>query len=185
MKKVELSVDELNMLQAYRDAQAKLKATANASGNNGSNHDLGTSVADKPRRKYMMQLVYRVIKKARQLFAKQLKKDTQAKIECLEAALASCQDLYPDPLRFELDFRAERERLTDSKRFCDACEALKLVPEEVADHVVFEGKGTLEKVLKEGLQVLGENVHMFNKPIWSDSESLYADAHQAEEGADE
>ena len=109
MKKVDLSIDELNMLQAYREAQAKMKATANASGNNGSNHDLGTSVADKPRRKYMMQLVYRVIKKARQLFAKQLKKDTQAKIECLEAALASCQDLYPDLLRFELDFRAERE----------------------------------------------------------------------------
>ena len=69
-----------------------------------------------------------------------------------------------------MDFRQERERLVDSKRFCETCMALRLAHNDVADHVVFEGKGVVEKVLKEGLQIVGEKVHMFNDPLWKDTE---------------
>lgn len=52
------------------------------------------------------------------------------------------------------------------------------MPENVADHTVFEGKAVVEKVLKEGLQILGDKVQMFNCPLWKDSENLF----KAQEG---
>lgn len=67
---------------------------------------------------YKPQPVYSVIRKARTLQSKQLVKSGESKAACLEAVVAKCDNIYPDKLRFELDFRAERERLTDSKRFC-------------------------------------------------------------------
>lgn len=125
-------------------------------------------------RVYKPQPVYRVIKKARTLQLKQLVQSGESKAACLKAVVAKCDDIYPDKLRFDMDFRAERERLTDSKRFCRECEAKGLVPENVADHTVFEGKAVVEKVLKEGIQFLGENVKMFNCPLWKDSENLFS-----------
>lgn len=128
----------------------------------------------KNHRVYKPQPVYRVIKKARTLQLKQLIQSGESKAACLEAVVAKCDDIYPDKLRFEMDFRAERERLTDSKRFCRECEAKGLVPENVADHTVFEGKTVVEKVLKEGLQVLGDKAQMFNCPLWKDSKNLFS-----------
>ena len=189
MKKISLNVDELNMILAYRNSQAQ-KGAENAISNNSANQAIEQpkqGAEEKPRRKYQMQPVYRVIKKARRWFLKQLKKDTQAKVDCLKAALADSVEIYPDALRFDVDYRTERERLTDSKRFCDTCKALGLVPAYVADHIVFEGKGTLEKVLKDGLQVLGDNVKMFNAQIWEDRENLFQNAtnHQVETKSEE
>lgn len=126
------------------------------------------------KRVYKPQPVYRVIKKARTLQLKQLVQSGESKAACLNAVVAKCDDIYPDKLRFDIDFRAERERLTDSKRFCRECESRGLVPENVADHTVFEGKAVVEKVLKDGLQVLGEKVQMFNCPLWKDSENLFS-----------
>ena len=164
------------MIQAFR-AQAQQKGAADASGNNGSNQEATPSVAvvinDMPKRKYRVQPQYKVLRKAKRLYYNQVDKSVANKARCIEIALASYDDIYPDTLRFEMDFRAERERLTDSSRFCKACEALGLVSANVADHVVFEGKGIVEKVLKEGLQVVGEKVHMFNAPLWKDSQKLY------------
>ena len=108
------------------------------------------------------------------LFLKQLRPDIQAKKACIERALTESTKLYEDKLRFYMDFKAERERLLDSKKFNDACVALRLDATAVADNIVFEGKTVLERVLKEGLQVVGEKVHMFNGTLWEDSEKLYA-----------
>ena len=168
MKKVDLSQEELNMIQALRNTQAQ-QGAANANSNNGSNEN----AEEKPKRRYKVQPVYKVLGKARRLFYNQVDKDADKKAKCIETALSSFDNLYPDALRFELDFRAERERLTDSKKFCDACEDLRLKPANVADHIVFEGKAVLEKVLKEGIQVVGEKVHMFHAPLWKDSQNLY------------
>ena len=130
---------------------------------------------DKPKRVYRPQPVYQVLRKARLLFRRQLEQSSETKAKCIDAALAASPDLYPDKLRFELDFRAERERLTDSKRFCSECEALKKVPEYVADHAVFEGRAMVEKTLRLGVRVsLGEFIHMYVKPLWKDSQKLYS-----------
>jgi hypothetical protein len=116
-----------------------------------------------------------VISKGRVNFGRQLTKDGNVKKACLDAALSAKSQLYPDTERFWLEFRAERDHLTDSKRFCSDCKALGLIPEYVADHVVFEGKSTVAKVLADGLShTLGEKVRMFNGPLWEDTYSLYA-----------
>ena len=145
---------------------------------------------DKPKRVYRPQPVYQVLRKARLLFRRQVEQNSETKAKCIDAALAASPDLYPDKLRFELDFRAERERLTDSKRFCSECEALKKVPENVADNAVFEGKGMVDKTLKLGVRVaLGEFIHMYVKPLWKDSQKLYeknaSEQEEAKEGGDE
>lgn len=146
------------------------ETAANANSVNG---DVTTKQGETKKRSYKPQPVYLILRKSRQLFKWQLKKDGQSKIDCIKAALAANPSVYSDALRFELDFRAERDCLTDSKRFCIACENLGQVPQNVADHVVFEGKSVVNKVLKEGLQVLGENVRMFNESLWADSQKLY------------
>ncbi len=137
------------------------------------NNEKKVSAASKTRKSNHIQPVYHVLKGARKLFNNQLDKDSMMKKRCIEVALQSNSKLYSDPLRFDLDFRAERERLLDSKRFEEACIAINLKPEDVADHVLFEGKAILEKVLREGLQVIGEKARMFKAPLWEDKQSLY------------
>ena len=174
MKKIFVNADELNMIQTLRNVQAQNQGTANASGNNGSNN----IVEEKPKRKYSPQPLFVVLRKARRLFYSQVDKNVANKQTCIKVATESYDNLYPDTLRFELDFRQERDRLVDSTKFCNACHALELNPEYVADHIVFEGKSLVNKVLKEGLQVVGEKVHMFNAPLWKDTVSLYGEAKE-------
>ena len=141
--------------------------------NSSSNFGEATSKGVIKKRSYKPQPVYRVLRNARKKFNQQLDKDSKMKIRCMETALAESSDLYPDKLRFELDFKAERDRLTDSIKFNNACKAKGKVPEYVADHTVYEGKAMMEKVLREGIQILGERINMFNEALWSDSQELY------------
>jgi len=172
MSKIEVSAVELNMIEAYR-SMAQNSGAANASGNNGSN---------KTKRAYNLPRVYKVLGRARRLYQSQVKTDADSKTLCIEAALESYSEIYPDPLLFEQDFQNERERLTDSKRFCRECEALGKDANTIADNIVFDGKMLLEKVLKEGLQCLGENIDKFTTPIWDELEDLPAE-YVNEEGA--
>ena len=189
MSTIDLTADELNMIQTLRNQKAQNQGADSTHSNEGGNSN-SKPRGEKPKRTYRMQPVYKVLGKAKRLFLKQVSKDIKAKAACMQTALDSYDNLYPDKLRFELDFRAERERLTDSNRFCRSCEQLGLNPIYVADNVLFEGKTVLGKVLKDGLQVVGENVHMFNAPLWKDSQNLYKEqvAEQDEtkkEGGDE
>lgn len=129
------------------------------------------------RKAYRMQPVYAVCKTAKGIFMRQLVQNTETKKGSIKVALNHSYKEYPDALRFHLDFKAERDRLTDSKRFCNACAARGLNPEFVADHIVLEGKGILEAVLKEGIQIFGEQVMMFREPLFEDTEGLYSSAN--------
>ena len=171
MSKITLSADELNMIQTLRNAQA---LTGNTTANDGAS---STSSS----RTHKVQPVYQVITRGRHAFESQLVKDGNTKRTCLKVALIKSSALYPDPLRFSLDFHTERERLVDSKSFCDACRTLNLVPEYVADHVVFEGKSKMNTVLRDGLQALGDRVRMFNTPLWEDDEKLFLPAAEVKE----
>ena len=172
MPKIKLSAEELDMIQKLRkEKKQKDHSAVNANSDNNSNAIKVEIV--KPKRTYTPQPVYVVIRSGRKTYLKQVDKRVDNKIKSLEGALGEHVDLYPDKLRFEMDFKTERDRLTDSIRFNDSCKALGLVPEYVADHVVFEGKRVVERVLKEGLQVVGEKVHMFNAPLWKDTQGLY------------
>ena len=168
------------MIQALRDKKAQDKGAETTHSNEGANKTENQDGETK-RRRYTPQPVYQVVTRARRSFNKQLKKDGAVKYDCLMLAVDQMPEVYPDKLRFELDFRAERDRLTDSKRFCKECKDLGLDATYVADHVVFEGKGVLNKVLKDGLTTtMGEDGRMFKTPLWKDTQDLYSEevAHE-------
>ena len=171
MKKITVNAEELNMIQALRSQKAQREGAANTNSNDGANNQ--KVAEDKPKRKYAPHPLFVVLRKARKIFCTQVKKDVESKKECIQIALGSFDDLYPDRLRFELDFRAERDRLTDSKKFCDACQAIGMDPKCVADHTVFEGRSLVEAVLRYGIQTLGERIRMFSEPLWEDTMNLY------------
>lgn len=123
-----------------------------------------------PKRKNKVQPVYAVLTKARKQYAQQVDKKVGNKIKCIEANIAPH---YADPLRFWLDFKTEAYVLLDSKRFCSDCDKKKANPEYVAEHLVFEGKKVVAKVLKEGVVNYGENIVKFNAPLFIDNENLY------------
>ena len=134
---------------------------------------------EKPR--YKVQPVYQVVKAARALFYSQLTKDGEVKKKSLEFALAKNGKIYPDQERFWIDYRAERELLVDSKRFCTDCSSVGLPPETVADHVVFEGKSIVNAALRNGvLTILGDKVRMFKTPLWEDNSNLFSSKDKKE-----
>lgn len=131
--------------------------------------------------------IYQIVRSAMAQFKRQITQDTECKKKCLVAAVARMNQLYPDALRFWADFRVERERLLDSQRFNKECKNRGLEPKNVADHVVCEGKAMVNKVLLNGLQLLGERVQMYHSPLWEDTFSLYANAEtkSSKEDSDE
>ena len=120
MRKIKVSEEELNMIQAFRSSKPQTQGTADASGNNGSTPMttpvVGTGL-EPPKRTYKIQPLSKVLRKAKRLYYSQVDKSVENKIKCIETALASYNNLSPDALRFEMDFRQERDRLVDSTRF--------------------------------------------------------------------
>ena len=125
--------------------------------------------------------VYQIIRSAMAQFKRQITQDTECKKKCLVAAVTRMSHLYPDALRFWADFRVERDKLLDSNRFCKECKSRSLKPENVADHVLCEGKAMLNDVLLHGILPLGERVQMYKDPLWEDTFSLYATPNSANE----
>lgn len=115
--------------------------------------------------------VYLVLNSARAQFKKQVEHNTETKRKCIENNISK---YYADPLRFWLDFKNETKVLLDSMEFNGYCNEIGLNPEDVAQHVVFEGKTIRNMVRDNGPKsVLGEQVMMFNAPLYVDAEGLY------------
>ena len=112
-----------------------------------------------------------VLKSARAQFKKQVDHNTETKRKCIEENISR---YYADPLRFWLDFKNETKVLIDSIEFNRYCKEIGLNPEYVAEHVVYEGKKVRDNVRDNGPKsVLGEQVMMFNAPLYVDAEGLY------------
>ena len=111
-----------------------------------------------------------VLKSARAQFKKQVEHNTETKRKCIENNISR---YYADPLRFWLDFKNETKVLLDSISFRNTCSNLGLVPENVAEHIVFEGKNLRNDVRDYGLDIIGEQVMKFNAPLFIDTEELY------------
>lgn len=115
--------------------------------------------------------VYSVLSSARTQFKKQVEHNTETKRKCIENNISK---YYADPLRFWLDFKNKVKVLLDSMEFNGYCKEIGLNPEDVAQHVVFEGKTIIDEVRDNGPKsVLGEQVMMFNAPLYVDAEGLY------------
>ena len=140
-----------------------------------SGSTLSTENNGEKKRNHKVNPLYSWMRKAKALQFRQLVQSGETKKACLDAVLKREAALFPDPLRASLAFKAERDMLLDSKRFCAECESVGREPKEVADHTIFEGKKVVKDVLQYGpLHVLGERIHMFNCPLWEDTEKLYS-----------
>ena len=168
-----------NLEKAQESNVNGVNNNANAEAPSQSNNN--ETRAKRSGRKYRPQPVYQVVRMAHRLFDSQLVKSDETKTLCMEEALVKATNLYPDKLRFALDFKAERDRLLDSIRFTKSCEKIGLQPEYVADHIVFEGKATLTRVQQEGIESLGQMVMMFRKPLFRDEYGLYSSNKSNEE----
>ena len=98
---------------------------------------------------------------------------TEIKRASLNIAVCLSKKYYPDRFRFWQDLLDEANILLDSRRFNTSCEEMKLDPQAVAEHLVVEGKATVNRVLKYGLENYGEKAKMFHERLYVDTRKLY------------
>lgn len=92
-----------------------------------------------------------VIRKANNLYSKQVNKNTAVKQACIMACILP---LYPDLNHFWMEYQYMVDRILDSRRFEKICNESGLNPQIIAQHLVFEGKAMVEQVLAEGFAPL-------------------------------
>ena len=103
----------------------------------------------------------------------ELEQNTETKRLALNIAVGMSRDIYPDRFRLWQDIRDQANIVLDSKRFEKECKEWGLDPHAVAEHLVVEGKSTLNFVLKNGLKAYGEKARMFKDPLYVDTRGLY------------
>lgn len=88
---------------------------------------------------------------------------TDTKQMCLQEA---AERAYGDPKRAKYDILNESRKLTNLKDFEAYCNGKKVEPANVAQHVVFEGKTIMRRVMEHGVEsVLGTKIEMFREPL--------------------
>lgn len=110
--------------------------------------------------------VFSVMFKAGKEFNRQMVafQTLETKIECIKQEAIK---LYDDPTRVWYDILTEAKRLTNSAEFNDYCKSFNLIPSNVAQHIVFEGKMVIKDILLSSVKdVMGERVRMFVKPLY-------------------
>lgn len=122
--------------------------------NNGN--DKGTPT---PKKRRHVAPMWRILGKARKVFDAQLLKTNEVKRTCIATFMnAEVQD----SAKFWGDFIEQVEKLMDSRKYLRDCKVLGYEPENVAEHIVFLGSATINKVLKNGLkETLGNDLHLY------------------------
>lgn len=90
--------------------------------------------------------------KASNLYKNQLSRTIEIKRLSLETAIAKLGTTDYSKDKFLAEFRQNLELLLDSRKFERECEKFGLNPFAVATHVVFDGSGKIDAVLKNGLE---------------------------------
>lgn len=104
--------------------------------------------------------------------------NTETKRMCLHEA---ANRTYGDPKRVNYDIKNEARRLTNLVDFGKYCEKNGLNKAKVAEHVVFEGKTVVRRVMEYGVEsVLGTKIQMFAEPLIEDKPK--ADGLSTEDG---
>ena len=89
--------------------------------------------------------------------------NTETKRMCLKEA---AEHTYGDPKRACYDIKNEARKLTNLMDFGEYCRKNGLKGENVAEHVVFEGKTVMRRVMEYGVEsVLGTKIQMFAEPL--------------------
>ncbi|WP_337393994.1 hypothetical protein [Alistipes communis] len=89
--------------------------------------------------------------------------NTETKRMCLKEA---AERTYGDPKRASYDIKNEARKLTNLMDFGEYCRKNGLKGENVAEHVVFEGKTVMRRVMEYGVEsVLGTKIQIFAEPL--------------------
>ncbi len=156
----------------YRYRNSGFKSDGDAAFNASKDSSARTDNRNRSRKQNPLYVVIRRFKNVFAAYDEQ-QQNTQNKRHAINIAVGMSRDYYPDRFRFWQDLRDEANILLDSKRFCAACENWGLKPQAVAEHLVVEGKATLNSVLKNGLESYGEKARMFHEPLYLDTRGLY------------
>ena len=113
------------------------------------------------------------ITRARKSFDAQLTKSNEIKFKCL---LKYTADVNDKQLFYEM-YMKEVVKLTDSKRFCNACESREINPEILASHVVFLGSAVVNSVKNNGIDVLGSNIKYYTEGFLPSSSQAFASSY--------
>ena len=106
--------------------------------------------------------------RARRKFQQQLKKNQnlQTKIDCIEEA---AEEIYGKSAKAVWhNLLEETMRLTNLIDFNTYCRSLGLDPSCVAQHIVFEGSGVVNKVMRNGVgNELGAEILAYEEPLFN------------------
>ena len=81
------------------------------------------------------------------------------KLKCIENYMAAETNDAP---KFWGDFIKQVERLLDSRKYVRECQSLGYKPENVAEHIVFLGSATVNKVLTNGVSnAIGSHLKLY------------------------
>jgi len=151
----------------YSAANSSIVKTSNEASvnsiSNPSNEAMASKEVKSTKRAHKVEPIYRVMAKARNQFNKQVRQDTETKILCIKNNI---KDFYKDGARFWADLNKEVEDLMDSKRFNEYCEKCGRNAQDVAQHLVFEGKAAKNRVLKGEFTKDLKNIHLFDSPLY-------------------
>ena len=141
-------------------ASAATDSTASAKGQQDKNDK-----NDKKSRRSPSAPVWVALTAARRMFNNlpSALQNTETKRMCLHEAASRT---YGDPKRVNYDIKNEARRLINLVDFGEYCEKYGLNKVNVADHVVFEGKTVIRRVMEYGVEsVLGTKIQMFAESL--------------------
>ena len=140
-------------------------ATAKATLNTESNEQQSTT----SRRRSPSAPIWTCMTMARKMFNNlpASLQNNQAKQLCLDDA---ARRTYSDSKRVRYEIRNEAARLTNLKDFEEHCAKNGVDANIAAQHVVFEGKTVMRRVMEYGVaSVLGTKIELFSEPLVVDS----------------
>ena len=117
--------------------------------------------------------MWRILGKAKKTFNAQIVKDNAMKLKCIKMYMAVETNDAP---KFWGEFMRLVDRLLDSRRYVRECKQLGCEPDNVAEHIVFLGSATLNKVLNYGvLNTLGNDLKLFVDRLSPADADIYRD----------
>lgn len=110
-----------------------------------------------------------VVSKARRTFERQLHKDNNVKMECLEHLIPT---VTTDPVKFWADYMDEVNILLDSRKFERECDELGVDKTSIATHLVFLGSGMRNRVMRYGIRSVIGNDYILYKDRFVPDEAM-------------
>ena len=115
--------------------------------------------------------IWKVLQKAKRAFEPQLTITNEVKLQCIEKQIGA---FFPDPTKFWSEFMTQAGKLMDSMRYLRDCANLGVSPMNVAEHIVFLGSATINKVLKNGVEnTLARDLELYVDRLSSESANVF------------